>query len=185
MLEGADLDALDQLLAEMEDDGTALLSQSGVGADEISHERYGDMRYLGQGHEVRVPLPSERLRDTAVLVERFEQEYERLYGRRGPDVPVEAINWRVVSSGPRPELELAAVTFDPTSRPPRSSRPAYFPKLGGYAETPVFDRYALEPGTRLDGPAIVQERESTLVVGPGYAIEVTPELALTVTPVER
>jgi N-methylhydantoinase A len=49
----------------------------------------------------------------------------------------------------------------------------------------VFDRYALEPGTRLDGPAIVQERESTLVVGPGYAIEVTPELALTVTPVER
>jgi N-methylhydantoinase A len=182
MLADADLDAVNQLLAEMEGDGAALLSQSGVGADEISHERYAEMRYLGQGHEVRVPLPSEHLRDAEGLVERFEREYERLYGRRGPDVPVEAINWRVVSSGPRPELELTAVTLDAASRPPRSSRPAYFPTLGGFAETPVFDRYALEPGTRLDGPAIVEERESTLVVGPGYAIEVTRELALTVTP---
>jgi N-methylhydantoinase A len=142
------------------------------------------MRYLGQGHEVRVPLPSDRLRDAAAIVERFEREYERLYGRRGPDVPVEAINWRVVSSGPRPELELTAVTLDAASRPPRSSRPAYFPARGGYAETPVYDRYALEPGTLLEGPAIVEERESTLVVGPGYAIEVTPELALSVTPRE-
>jgi N-methylhydantoinase A len=184
MLEDVDLHRVNELLAEMEGDGTTVLAQSGVGGTDISHERYADMRYLGQGHEVRVGLPPGTLGDVAALVERFEREYERLYGRRGPEVPVEAVNWRVVSSGPRPGLELAAVTVDAASRPPRSSRAAYFPALGGFAETPVFDRYALEPGTLLDGPAIVEERESTLVVGPGYAIEVTPERALSVTPRE-
>ena len=183
-LEDADLDRVNDLLAEMEEDGAALLAQSGLGADDIAHERYADMRYLGQGHEVRVLLPSDGMRDAVALVERFEHEYERLYGRRGPDVPVEAINGRVVSSGPRPELELAAVALDASSRPPQSTRQAYFPGLGGYIETPVFDRYALRPGTQLDGPAIVEERESTLVVGPGYAIEVTPALAVTVIPRE-
>jgi N-methylhydantoinase A len=168
----------------MQQDGAALLAQSGLGADDVTHERYADVRYVGQGHEVRVLLPGEELRDTTALVERFEREYERLYGRRGPDVPVEAINWRVVSSGPRPELELTAVALEETSRPPRGARLAYFPSLGGYVETPVYDRYALRPGVRFDGPAIVEERESTLVVGAGQQVEVTPELALTVTPRE-
>ena len=183
-LEEVDLDRVNGLLAEMEQDGAALLAQSGLGADDVTHERYADVRYVGQGHEVRVLLPGEELRDTTALVERFEREYERLYGRRGPDVPVEAINWRVVSSGPRPELELTAVALEETSRPPRGARLAYFPSLGGYVETPVYDRYALRPGVRFDGPAIVEERESTLVVGAGQQVEVTPELALTVTPRE-
>lgn len=181
-LDEADLDRANGLLAEMERDGATLLAESGLREGDVTHERYAEMRYVGQGHEVRVLLPPDELRETDALVERFEHEYERLYGRRGPDVPVEAINWRVVSSGPRPELELAAVTLEESSRPPRGARLAYFPALGGYVETPVLDRYALRPGTRFEGPAIVEERESTLVVGPGQHIEVTPELALTVTP---
>jgi N-methylhydantoinase A len=139
------------------------------------------MRYVGQGHEVRVPLPEGELRRSEALLELFEREYERLYGRRGPDVPVEAINWRVVSAGPRPDLELTAVAVDASSRPPEARRAAYFPALGGYVETPVYDRYALRPGARLAGPAIVEERESTLVVGPGHLVSVTPELSLEVT----
>jgi N-methylhydantoinase A len=181
-LDDVDFARVNGLLAEMERDGAALLAQSGLATGDITHERYADMRYVGQGHEVRVLLPPDDLDETDTLVERFEREYEQLYGRRGPDVPVEAINWRVVSSGPRPELELAAVALEESSRPPRGARRAYFPTLGGYVETPVYDRYALRPGTRFEGPAIVEERESTLVVGPGQRIEVTAELALKVTP---
>jgi N-methylhydantoinase A len=181
-LDDVDFARVNGLLAEMERDGAALLAESGVAEADVTHERYADMRYVGQGHEVRVLLPPDELRETEPLVERFEREYEQLYGRRGPDVPVEAINWRVVSSGPRPELELAAVALEESSRPPQGARRAYFPTLGGYVETPVYDRYALRPGTRFDGPAIVEERESTLVVGPGQRIEVTAELALTVAP---
>ena len=184
-LDDVDFARVNGLLAEMERDGAALLAQSGVAKADVTHERYADMRYLGQGHEVRVLLPPDELGETDTLVERFEREYEQLYGRRGPDVPVEAVNWRVVSSGPRPELELAAVALEESSRPPRAARRAYFPTLGGYVETPVYDRYALRPGTRFDGPAIVEERESTLVVGPGQTVEVTPELALAVTAAGR
>ncbi|HET8743313.1 MAG TPA: hydantoinase/oxoprolinase family protein [Gaiella sp.] len=181
-LDGADLERVNGLLAEMEEDGATLLAQSGVAASDVMHERYAEMRYVGQGHEVRVLLPPDELRETEALVERFEREYAQLYGRRGPDVPVEAINWRVVSSGPRPELELAAAALEESSRPAHGSRPAYFPALGGYVETPVLDRYALRPGESFPGPAIVEERESTLVVGPHQRIEVTPELSLVVTP---
>ena len=87
----------------------------------------------------------------------------------------------MVSSGPRPDLSLTAVAVEATSRPPAAVRDAYFPAAGGYVETPVYDRYALEPGARLEGPAIVEERESTFVVAPGQRAEVTPELSLEVT----
>jgi N-methylhydantoinase A len=180
-LDDPDWGRVNELLREMEADGAALLAESGLAAGEVEHERYAEMRYVGQGHEVRVRLPQSELGATAELLEPFEREYERLYGRRGPDVPVEVITWRVVSSGPRPDLELAAVTVDASSRPPRAARAAFFPTLGGYVETPVYDRYALRPGARLAGPAIVEERESTLVVGPGQLVAVTPELSLEVT----
>ena len=180
-LDDPDWERVNELLREMEADGAALLAESGLSAGEVEHERYAEMRYVGQGHEVRVRLPQHELARTDELLEPFEREYERLFGRRGPDVPVEAITWRVVSSGPRPELELGAVAVDASSRPPRAARAAFFPTLGGYVETPVYDRYALRPGARLAGPAIVEERESTLVVAPGQLVTVMPELSLEVT----
>ena len=180
-LDDPDWERVNELLREMEADGAALLAESGLSAGEVEHERYAEMRYVGQGHEVRVRLPQYELARADELLEPFEREYERLFGRRGPDVPVEAITWRVVSSGPRPELELGAVAVDASSRPPRAARAAFFPTLGGYVETPVYDRYALRPGARLAGPAIVEERESTLVVAPGQLVTVMPELSLEVT----
>jgi N-methylhydantoinase A len=180
-LDDPDWERVNELLREMEADGAALLAESGLSAGEVEHERYAEMRYVGQGHEVRVRLPQHELARADELLEPFEREYERLFGRRGPDVPVEAITWRVVSSGPRPELELGAVAVDASSRPPRAARAAFFPTLGGYVETPVYDRYALRPGARLAGPAIVEERESTLVVAPGQLVTVMPELSLEVT----
>ena len=165
----------------MEAEGTALLGESGLAPAEVEHVRSADLRDVGQGHEVRVELPPGTLHDVDDLIERFEREYGRLYGRRGPRVPVEAINWRVVSSGPRPALELGAVETTPPAGPPKQARPAYFPTLGGFVETPVHDRYALQPGASFAGPAIVEERESTLLVGPGQTVEVTAELSLSVT----
>ena len=92
-----------------------------------------------------------------------------MYDRLGPPVPLEAITWRVFASGPRPELRLrfAASPGSDPARARKGARPAYFPELGGLAETPVYDRYRLGPGAAFDGPAIVEERESTLIVGPG------------------
>jgi N-methylhydantoinase A len=165
-LDEADWSQVNALLDEMADEGRAVLSASGVAEETISYRRTADLRYVGQGHEVSVALPDGRLSAESLsgIGQAFDEVYQRLYGRRGPDVPLEVINWRLVASGPKPSLE-PRVDQHAAGRtaPPRQ---AYFPELGGYVETPVYDRYALTAGSTLDGPAIVEERESTLVIGP-------------------
>jgi N-methylhydantoinase A len=164
-------DKVGGLLAEMEAEGRALLAESGVAEGQVSHRRIADMRYVGQGHEVRVPLPGGPLGPASAPALRaaFEAEYQRLYSRLGPPVPIEIVTWRVVSSGPPPGLRLrvqAAAGAGQAGAALKGTRRAYAPELGGMAETPVYDRYQLGPGAAFDGPAIVEERESTLVVGP-------------------
>jgi len=179
-LDSADLDEVNGFLAEMESQGVALLTEAGLAPDEIEHERFAEMRYIGQGHEVRVTLPPGELRDVDDLIERYEREYHRLFGRRGPPVGVEAITWRVVSSGPRPLIHSTNGASPAGAEPQRGTRAAWFPSLGGFADTPVYDRYALAAGHTFGGPAIVEERESTLVVGPGQRAVVTPDLSVRV-----
>ena len=93
------LTRMEPLFAELEQEGDAVLSSSG--ASEITHERSIDMRYVGQGFEVTVPVePGEDLKSA------FEAAYVRSHGRKGPDVPIEAISWRVLTRGPDPDLRL-------------------------------------------------------------------------------
>jgi N-methylhydantoinase A len=97
----------------------------------------------------------------------FKKVYRALYGREGPEVPLEVINWRVVASGPRPELDFRLpMAASARNGALKGSRLAYFPEHGRNVETPVYDRYALTPGTTFSGPSIVEERESTLIVSP-------------------
>jgi N-methylhydantoinase A len=158
------------LFAELEAQGTQVLSSSGV--TQIVHERSIDMRYVGQGFEVTVPIaPGDDLKAA------FEAAYVRAHGRTGPDVPIEAISWRVLTRGPDPDLRLVAGAIgDGDAR--KGTRAVYFDD--GYAETPIYDRYRMGPGTRIDGPAIVEERESTTVVGPGASARVAADGSLIV-----
>ncbi|MGB2711606.1 MAG: hypothetical protein WBC33_08820, partial [Conexibacter sp.] len=168
------------LFAEMEREGAALLADSGVAPQDVSHARFADMRYVGQGFEVRVPASVEADAWPGGLLAAFEQTYLQLYGRRGPDVPVEVINWRVVSSGPRPGLRLRPHTPPSDVPSAKGQRQAYFPSAGGFVATPVYERSALRAGERIAAPAIVEERESTLVLPPGAACTVAPDLSLVV-----
>jgi N-methylhydantoinase A len=164
----APLDTLDwshaeTILAEMERDGAAVLADSGVDGGDVTHVREADIRYQGQGHEIRVVLPVAR--DVAAIREAFEAEYRRLYDRLGPEgVPLEIISWRVRSSGPQPALDLRVAGEPGEAR--KGTRRAYMPELGGMIAVAVYDRYRLAPGARFAGPAIVEERESTVVIGP-------------------
>ena len=155
----------------------------GLAASAITYQRTADMRYVGQGHEVAVALPDGVLggANLSRIAAAFEKTYETLYGRKGPDVPLEVINWRVVASGPRPAMNVK-LPRDPAQRTDarKGSRLAYFPEFGRFVETPVYDRYALAPGMQLDGPAIVEERESTLIVGARGRARVDERLNVTV-----
>jgi N-methylhydantoinase A len=177
-LDGLDWERADAVLGEMEAEGVAVLVSSGVAETDVTHVREADMRYLGQGHEIRVAWPQGR--DTEGVRAAFEAEYERLYGRLGPEgVPLEIISWRVQSSGPRPDVELAVAGEAGDAR--KGERQAWHPELGGLTATTVYDRYRLAPGARIDGPAIVEERESTLVIGPGGSAIVDERWNLVVT----
>jgi N-methylhydantoinase A len=167
-LDQVDWQFANELLNEMAEEGRRVLEESGLAKNAIVYQRSADMRYLGQGHEVSVRLPDGRLGPNhhSQIAGAFEETYKGLYGRKGPDVPLEIINWRVVASGPRPKMDLlvAGDNFDGDSSR-KNPRRAYFPEYGGYIETPVFNRYALQPAMTFDGPAIVEERESTLIIG--------------------
>jgi N-methylhydantoinase A len=115
----------------------------------------------------------------------FDQAYRALYSRAGPPVPIEVINWRVVSAGPRPAFALRASDTAPSQTDAlKGYRPAHFAELGGYIDTPVFDRYHLAVGMALEGPAIIEERESTTIIGPGGQATVTADRNLVISIVE-
>ncbi|MGE5302803.1 MAG: hydantoinase/oxoprolinase family protein [Alphaproteobacteria bacterium] len=167
-LDDLDWNLANGLLQEMGEEGREILASSGLEASEIRYQRTADMRYVGQGHEVSVPLPNGILNKNHLpqITASFEEIYRSLYGRKGPDVALEVINWRVIASGPRPEMNLKLPRKATGGAHVRKGfRRAYFPDSGGWLEAAVYDRYALSPGTTLDGPAIVEERESTLIIG--------------------
>lgn len=171
------------LLNEMADEGRKVLESSGLGAKDISYQRTADMRYIGQGHEVSVALPDGELSagDLARIGSAFEKTYEALYGRKGPDVALEVINWRVVASGPRPDMNLKLPRHGAAAKDARKgARQAYFPERGGFVETAIYDRYALQPGMSFAGPAIVEERESTLIIGANASASVDERLNVVV-----
>jgi N-methylhydantoinase A len=188
----ARLDALDweraaALYREMEAEGQDLLMSSGVPEAAITHTRTADMRYVGQGHTISVPLPPGTLSAAmaTAIDAAFDQAYRALYSRAGPPVPIEVINWRVVSAGPRPAFALRASDAAPDQLDAlKGYRPAHFAERGGYLDTPVFDRYRLPAGTALDGPAIIEERESTTILGPGGRATVTADRNLVISVVE-
>ena len=182
-LDDLDWDHLNRLYSDLEQQGAQLLIDSGADPEEVTHTRSVDIRYIGQGHEVRVPVPGGNLgqRDQEVLQRNFERVYRELYGRAGPDVGLEALTWRVISAGPKPRIHRPTDHRTAGGRAAlKGERPAYFPEYSGFADTPVYDRYRLREGDRINGPAIIEERESTAVIGPGGVVRVDDQLNLVV-----
>ena len=175
-LDRLDWDAANAALEEMEDEGRELLRDSGVADEDVLVRRLGEMRYIGQGHEVGVTLPEGSLgpEDVGGISDGYREEYRRLYGREGPDVPLETITWRVQVSAPRPEIPTEKEKGDPRplDEARKGEREIYLPEQDGFAAVPVYDRYSLDPGVGFEGSAVVEERESTVIVGPDSHAEV-------------
>jgi 5-oxoprolinase (ATP-hydrolysing) len=147
------------LYCEMEEQARAHLRSAGVG--ELCFEREAEMRLSGQFHDIVVPVRggAEELRQD------FEREYARLYHDVLPGYEPLVLNWRLRALGPDPAVRLPGLGTM-ADDPLRGERLAYFPEKGGFVPTPVYDRYRLGSGAEITGPAIIEERESTTVVGP-------------------
>ncbi|HEY8291851.1 MAG TPA: hypothetical protein VIG44_05160, partial [Thermomicrobiales bacterium] len=170
-LHDLNFDHVNTLLDEMEGEGNATLAAAGVAPEQITYRRTAEMRYRNQGHEVPVPLPDGPLSAAMLpaLEAAFGEVYRCLYGRVAEGVPLEVLNWRIVASGPRPEINLAAEVVGTASAAHaiKGEREIYLPEESGFAPVPVYDRYALAPGAAFAGPAVIEERESTTIIGGG------------------
>lgn len=124
-LSWADVDAL---FAEMEAGGAALLRESGVDGADVTHTRVAEMRYAGQGYEIRVPVRARAGTWPDALIADFTDGYRSLCRRSGPPVAVEVLNWRVVSSAPAPEVSLR-LKESASGDARGGTRLAYFPDL--------------------------------------------------------
>jgi N-methylhydantoinase A len=158
----------------MEAEGRERLASEGYGPDRRRFERAVDLRYRGQSFDLRVSMPEGRLdaESLRAAADRFHERHERRYGHASPNEPVELVTVRLRSRGvvDPPTLSVAEGNGTDAEATPRTTRPATF---GGETnETPVYDRETLEPGTELDGPAVVEGVESTAVVPPGAGAHV-------------
>lgn len=182
----AGLDSVEQATAreifdEMEYEGTQVLVESGVPTADITHECTLDMRFVGQGSEIGVPVPHLGDGWREALAESFTEQYAQLFGTVAPvGVEAEILTWRVTSRGPAPRAQLRLGPPTAGTGAFIGNRDAYFPTAGGYVPTAVYDRYQLPVGTVIEGPALVQERESTLVVPPAARCTVTEDSSILV-----
>jgi N-methylhydantoinase A len=179
----ADLDEAerDALLDELRDEGRRVLLAAGVPEDAVVF-RYGvDCRYAGQGNEITVwvgegerwPATTDQVTST------FEKDYALIYGMTIPDVAIEAITWRVSAfasaTAVEPDHDVPASSGGVT---PTGRRPVVFDRGHASVDTPVFSRTSLGIGATFDGPAIVEERETTSVIRPGWSVEVAGDGSL-------
>ena len=159
-----------RVVSELADAACQELAASGAGA--VCVRASADMRYRGQGSEVRVPLAGLRV-TRSELLEGFEKAYAALYGRAVVGVPIEVVTWRLRAERPAPAVSLfdeARVLERKGNRvTSKHHRMAWLPDFDAPRNVPVFRREELEPGMQFDGPALIEETDSTLVIGRGTA----------------
>jgi len=173
----ADIDAENfaTTFAALENEASGYLKRAGVPDADIKIVRHLDMRYQGQGHEIEVTLPatSDVAASFTDLGELFGSAYEKTYGLR-LDEPTEIVNWKIEAVGPTPSIAEGhgGKAAGGADRALKGTRQAYDPTKSGLSAWPVYDRYALAPGAIVKGPALIEEHESTCVIGAGDSVTV-------------
>jgi N-methylhydantoinase A len=168
-----DTGAVNAALAEMQAEAYAIVEPAAAGA-ELAEERLAYMRYLGQGHEITVALPTRTLEtaDVTALQTGFDAAYIRLYGRTIPNLDVEVLSWtltvKTVVSEPNP---ATAATPQPAPTP-RRVRELFDSATEKTVEAPVYARADLKPGATVPGPALIFEDQTTTVVSSAFDVGV-------------
>ena len=165
-----DVNERDALLDELRSEGKRILAAAGVPEEAIVF-RYGvDARYAGQGNEITVWLGEGLMwpaTDDAIAVD-FEREYQRIYGMAIPDVGIEIVTWRLAVTAAAAPFEPGSSAETASSAAPHGYRPMRFARGAEAVTAPVYRRDSLGVGSFIDGPAVVEERETTSVIRPGW-----------------
>ncbi|MEO7242940.1 MAG: hydantoinase/oxoprolinase family protein [Variovorax sp.] len=171
LLDATDWARSDKLFAEMAAEASDALISAGCSADQITLIYSADMRYLGQQNEVTVALETDprTTHDSAAIQAAFNSAYGAQYGFTPSHVPTEIVSWRLTARGPLVPFDVAA------SLPAAPGKPKTSRKVHLWQDdqlVPVYDRASLAEHQKIDGPVIIEERETTIVVLPGWTAQV-------------
>jgi len=174
-LKEANFSEIEELFQSMEREGAAIL-QKGGDAEDINYGRSLEMRFVGQGFETNVPIVRRNFAGMTKEEVRslFDQAYEALYGRTYPESEVEFVSFRVRAELPQPSLKLPKIErrISSLDEAIKGQRLAYSHIARDFIPFTVYDRYSLFNGAEFSGPAIIEEKESTTVVGEDASVSV-------------
>ncbi len=162
-------DSANEVLATMQSEALEVVRRGAPGAD-TTEKRTAFMRYLGQGHEVAVELPSRDWKsdDATFIRQAFETAYEKTYGRIIANLDLELVSWAIeVSAVINPPAPVGTVKEGPVPEP-YASRRLLDANTGQYVEALAYRRCNLKPGSRVNGPAIIVEDDTSTVVSPTF-----------------
>ncbi len=179
-LDGIDPDRFRALCREMRDQGLALLADEGIPADRVTVGLTLDLRYLRQYHEVGIEVSWDEAEacDPAAIAAKFHPQHDALYGYSLEDkgTPVELMNIRLTAIGrtDKPSLVPEPRAGEDPSPARKGVRRAYLPGERAFADVVVYDGMALRHGNRFDGPAVIEQVNTTTFVTPEFSVVVDP-----------
>jgi len=162
-------DAANEILSAMQAEALAVVERGAPGAA-TEEKRIAYMRYLGQGHEVAVSLPPRQWQadDGAFIRQAFESAYEKTFGRIIPDLDLELVSWAVEISAASAAVATAGAVGEAPAPTPYAERQLLDARTGEEVVAPAYRREALVPGSRITGPAIIVEDDTSTVVSPSF-----------------
>jgi N-methylhydantoinase A len=173
-----DLARITSVYADLEAQALTWLRSEQVPSEAQQLIYAADLRYAHQSFELTCPMPTAHVTQTLVqeLVAAFHREHQRLYSYDLPNAPVELVNLRVAAIGLLPKLQpqIASAASSSLAGALAGSRPVYFDQLGGFVDTPCYTRSRLAPGMTFEGPAIVDQDDTTTVMFPDFHAKVDP-----------
>ncbi|WP_436376091.1 hydantoinase/oxoprolinase family protein [Cytobacillus sp. BC1816] len=148
--------------------------EEGMKEDQIVFSRFVDMRYLGQEHTVKVPVTNMDWTEESIteIIERFHDLHEQNYTFKLPETPAEIVNLHLTGFGKvdKPVLPTLKIEGKTVNSALKENRPVFF-RDSGWTSTAVFYRKDMEPGMRIEGPAIIEEQSATTLIYSGQSIE--------------
>ena len=176
-LDGFDADGANALLEAMSAEAKAVVEAGAPGA-KLTETRVAYMRYVGQGHEITVTLPSRSLKadDRQSLRQAFDEAYAALYGQTVPGMEPEILSWTLTVSTDPGATDTAGgdAPLDAAYAKPAGSRQVFDPAKQEFVEAGVYERADLSPGARVAGPALIVESQTTTVVTSVFDAHIDP-----------
>jgi N-methylhydantoinase A len=173
-LKQADFAEINQFYAEMEREGGAALKGEGISGDKVAIVKSAAMRYFGQFKEIEIDVPGKSLssKDIPVFEELFSKKHEQLFGYSDPTRELEVLTLKSVSIGRVPRPYLKPVESKGARQALKGKRQVFFVESKDFIETLVYDGDALQPGSIVEGPAVVEEVAMTLAIPPKFRFSV-------------